>query len=145
MLIPAGGLGSAGLGRCGRTDIRTPHIGSLARSGVRFTRFFSNGPECTPTRTALLTGRYQQPAGGLECALGIGNVGRYDDAIWLQKRGEMGLPASETSLGQILKRHGYDTACVGKWHLGCEPKFWPRHHGFDESFGITGGGADYFT
>jgi arylsulfatase A-like enzyme len=92
-----------------------------------------------------LTGRYQQRVGGLECALGLHDVGRYDDAVWLQKRGELGLPVSETTLPQMLKAQGYDTACFGKWHLGYPEKFWPNRHGFDEFLGFLGGGADYFT
>jgi len=145
VLILADDLGSGDLSSYGCPDIRTPNVDSIGRAGVRFTRFYANGPECSPTRSALLTGRYQQRVGGLECAIGVGDIGRYDDAIWLQKRGELGLPVSEITLPQMLKRHGYDTGCFGKWHLGYPEKFWPIRHGFDESFGILGGNADYFT
>jgi len=145
VLFLADDLGSGDLACYGCPDIRTPNIDAIGRRGVRFTRCYSNGPECSPTRTALLTGRYQQRVGGLECAIGVGDTGRYDDAIWLQKRGELGLPASEATLPQMLKAHGYDTGCFGKWHLGYPQKFWPIRHGFDESFGILGGNADYFT
>ena len=144
VLILADDLGSRDLSSYGSPDIRTPAIDSIGRRGVRFTQFYSSGPECSPTRTALLTGRYQQRAGGLECAIGVGDQGRYDDAVWLQQRGELGLPASEITLPRILKRAGYDTGCFGKWHLGYPKKFWPAAHGFDESFGILGGNADYF-
>jgi N-acetylgalactosamine-6-sulfatase len=112
---------------------------------VRFTQFYANAPECTPTRCALLTGRYQQRVGGLECAIGVSNLGRYDEAEWLQKRGELGLPTSETTIARILKSNGYDTACFGKWHLGYPEPFRPTRHGFDEYFGILGGNADYYT
>jgi N-acetylgalactosamine-6-sulfatase len=145
VLLVADDLGSGDLSSYGCPDIRTPNIDAIGRQGVRFTRFYSNAPECTPARTALFTGRYQQRAGGLECAIGVGDVGRYDDAIWLQKRGELGLPASERTMPQLLKERGYDTGCFGKWHLGYPEKFWPARHGFDESFGILGGNADYFT
>jgi N-acetylgalactosamine-6-sulfatase len=145
VLLVADDMGYGDLSSYGCPDIRTPNIDSIGRRGVRFTRFYANAPECTPTRSAMLTGRYQQRVGGLECAIGVGNVGRYDDAIWLQERDELGLPASEPTLGQILKRHGYDTACFGKWHLGYLDKFSPNRHGFDEYFGILGGNADYFT
>jgi len=145
VLVLADDLGWGDLGSYGCPDISTPRIDSLARTGVRFSRFYSNGPECSPTRSALLTGRYQQRVGGLECAIGVGDVGRYDDAIWLQKRGDLGLPVSETTLPQMLKAHGYDTACFGKWHLGYPEKFWPNRHGFDEFLGFLGGGVDYFT
>ena len=83
VLILADDMGYGDLGCYGCPDIRTPHIDTLAKQGVRLTSFYANGPECTPTRTGLMTGRYQQRVGGLECALGIGNVGRYDDAIRL--------------------------------------------------------------
>jgi len=126
------------------TDIRTPAIDKLASEGVRFTTFYANAPECTPTRTALLTGRYQHRVGGLECALGIGNVGRYDDAIRLRQMNDLGLPAEEISIARILKDAGYTTAICGKWHLGYEKKFSPNKHGFDYAFYAIGGGMDYF-
>jgi len=144
VLIMADDLGYGDLGCYGRTDIRTPAIDKLATEGVRFTTFYSNAPECTPTRTALLTGRYQHRVGGLECALGIGNVGRYDDAIRLRATHDMGLPAEETSIARMLKGQGYATAICGKWHLGYEPKFFPSKHGFDYWFGPVGGSIDYF-
>src|SRR5436309_3142661 len=75
VLILADDLGYGDLGCYGCPDIKTPHTDRLAKQGVRFTSFYSNGPECSPTRTALLTGRYQQRVGGLECAIGLGNVG----------------------------------------------------------------------
>lgn len=144
VLLLADDLGHGDLSSYGCPDIRTPNIDSIGRDGVRFTQCYANAPECTPTRTALLTGRYQQRVGGLECAIGVGNVGRYDEAIWLQERDELGLPATEITLPKILKNHGYETACIGKWHLGYLDKFSPNRHGFDEFFGILGGNADYF-
>lgn len=136
-------LGYGDLGCYGGTA-RTPTIDGLARDGVRFTQFYANGPECTPTRAALLTGRYQQRVGGLECAIGSGNVGRYDDAIRLRAQDELGLPASANSLARLLKNAGYATAVVGKWHLGYDDKFAPQRHGFDHAFYCLGGGMDYF-
>ena len=144
VFILADDLGYRDLGCYGAKDIRTPVIDRLATQGVRFTQFYANGPECSPTRTALLTGRYQQRVGGLECAIGSGNVGRYDDAIRLAAAHDLGLPASETSLGQILKGAGYATALFGKWHLGYEAKFAPGVHGFDHALYCIGGGMDYF-
>ncbi|MDQ3623950.1 MAG: sulfatase-like hydrolase/transferase, partial [Verrucomicrobiota bacterium] len=70
VVILADDLGLRDLGSYGAKDIRTPHLDRLARDGVRFTNFYSNGTECSPTRAALLTGRYQHRAGGLECAIG---------------------------------------------------------------------------
>lgn len=144
VLIVSDDLGASDLSAYGCPDIRTPNIDRIGEQGVRFTQSYSNGPECSPTRSALMTGRYQQRVGGLECAIGIGNVGRYDEADWLAKRGELGLPAEETSIAHMLKTAGYDTACMGKWHLGYGEKFRPMRHGFDEYFGVLGGSTDYF-
>lgn len=144
VLILADDLGSNDLGCYGSPGIRTPRIDRLAGEGVRFTQAYAT-PECTPTRTSILTGRYQQRVGGLECAIGVGNVGRYDEAEWLQKRGELGLPGEASTLPRALKKMGYATASIGKWHLGYERKYWPMHHGFDVSEGILGGNADYYT
>jgi N-acetylgalactosamine-6-sulfatase len=137
-------LGYDDLGCYGCKKIQSPVIDNLAEEGIRFTTFYANAPECTPTRTALLTGRYQQRVGGLECAIGIGNVGRYDDAIRLRKINDLGLVVQETTIVRLLKNAGYATAICGKWHLGYEPKFSPNNHGFDYAFYAIGGGMDYF-
>jgi len=144
VFILADDLGYGDLACYGRRDISTPNLDRLAEQGARFTAHYANGPECTPTRTAFLTGRYQQWVGGLECAIGTGNVGRYDDAIRLSKQGELGLPPEEQTIVRLLKGAGYATALTGKWHLGYEPKFAPHHHGFDCTFYCIGGGMDYF-
>jgi arylsulfatase A-like enzyme len=144
LLILADDLGYGDLGCYGAGDLRTPHIDRLADQGIRLTDFYANAPECTPTRTALLTGRYQQRVGGLECAIGAGNIGRYDEAMWLWEKKELGLPVEESTLLRSLKKAGYQTAMLGKWHLGYERKFRPDQHGFDYSFGNLGYGGDYF-
>lgn len=144
VLIVADDMGYGDLGCYGVRDIKTPQIDQLAREGVRLTNFYANGPECTPTRTALLTGRYQQRVGGLECAIGAGNIGRYDEAMWLWNKKELGLPVEEATLLRSLKNAGYKMAMLGKWHLGYEKKFRPDQHGFDYSFGNIGYGGDYF-
>ncbi|HUV66493.1 MAG TPA: sulfatase-like hydrolase/transferase, partial [Sedimentisphaerales bacterium] len=144
VFILADDLGYGDLGCYGRQDIKTPVIDGIAAEGVRFTQYYSNGPECSPTRTAFLTGRYQQRVGGLECAIGTGNVGRYDDAIRLARANDLGLPVEQTSIARMLKDAGYATAITGKWHLGYEPKFAPHLHGFDHAFYCIGGGMDYF-
>jgi len=144
VLILADDLGYGDLFCYNPDGFQTPAIESIARQGVRFTSFYSNGPESSPTRTALLTGRYQQRVGGLECAIGSGNVGRYDDAIRLRETNDLGLPVSETSLAKILKSAGYTTGICGKWHLGYEEKFNPNLHGFDHAFYALAGGMDYF-
>ncbi len=145
VLFFADDLGYGDISCYGCPDIRTPHIDGIAGKGVRFVQFYANAPECTPSRTALLTGRYQQRVGGLECAIGVSNVGRYDEAEWLQKRGELGLPPEDAALAPALRQAGYDTALFGKWHLGYEPKFLPTRQGFQRFFGILGGNANYFT
>ncbi len=144
VFILADDLGYGDLGCYGREDIRTPVLDRLADEGVRFTQCYANGPECSPTRTAFMTGRYQQRVGGLECAIGTGNVGRYDDAIRLRETHDLGLPVAETSIARLLKDAGYATAITGKWHLGYEAKFAPHLHGFDTTFYCIGGGMDYF-
>ncbi len=144
VFILADDLGYGDLACYGRPDIKTPVLDGLAAEGVRFTQCYANGPECTPTRTAFMTGRYQQRVGGLECAIGTGNVGRYDDAIRLRQTHDLGLPVTEPSIARMLKEVGYTTAITGKWHLGYEPKFAPHLNGFDHAFYCIGGGMDYF-
>lgn len=128
VLILADDMGYGDIGSNGVKDIRTPHLDRLAREGVRLTACYSNGPVCTPTRAALMTGRWQQRV-GLEWAITPADQ-------------EAGLPVSETSLARMLKDAGYRTAQFGKWHLGAKPEFNPIGHGFDEFFGILGGNVD---
>jgi N-acetylgalactosamine-6-sulfatase len=144
LLIVADNLGHGDLSCYGCRDIATPNIDRLATEGVRFTNFYANGPECSPTRTALFTGRYQQRVGGLECALGSGNVGRYDDAFWLASQRQLGLPPEESTLIHALHGAGYKTIGLGKWHLGYERHFLPPRHGFDYFLASLGGTIDYF-
>lgn len=145
VFMVADDLGYGDIGCYGAPDAKTPNIDQLAADGLRFTQMYSNGAECTPARTAFLTGRYPQRAGGLECAIGTGNVGRYDDAIRLANSRDLGLPASYATLAPGLKRAGYNNGVFGKWHLGYEPKFNPLDQGFDEFVGFLGGNVDYFT
>jgi len=145
VFILADDMGYGDLGCYGHPVAKTPHIDSLAKQGVRFTQHYANGPECSPTRTAFLTGRYQQRAGGLECAIGTGNVGRYDDAIRLADKRELGLPADQTVIPGVLQTAGYTCGVFGKWHLGYEPHFNPIEHGWDDFFGYLGGNVHYFN
>jgi arylsulfatase A-like enzyme len=124
-------MGYGDLGTHGVPDIRTPNIDRLAREAVRLTNFYANGPVCTPTRAAFMTGRYQQRV-GLEWAIQAN-----------QK--EPGLPATEPSLARLLRDNGYATALFGKWHLGFKPEFGPNAHGFEEFFGILGGNVDMYS
>lgn len=142
VLIVADDLGYGDLESYGASDIKTPNIDRLAAEGVRFTNFYANAPECTPTRVALLTGRYQQRVGGLECAIGLGNIGRYEEALQLSNEGKLGLPPKFSVLPAVLKESGYNTALVGKWHLGDGDEYRPAAHGFDYSIGPLGGAVD---
>jgi arylsulfatase A len=129
VFILADDMGYGDIGSYGVKDIRTPHLDRLAREGVRLTDFYANGPVCTPTRAAFITGRWQQRV-GLEWAT---VPALHADA---------GLPVSETSIARMLKGSGYATAMFGKWHLGYKPEFGPLAHGFDEFFGILSGNVD---
>ena len=144
VFILADDMGYADLACFGADDVKTPHIDQLAARGVRFTNVYAMGAECTPSRTSILTGRYPQRIKGLECAIGTGNVGRYDDAIDRAGQSDLGLPASEAILAPALQRAGYHNGVFGKWHLGYEKKFSPLDQGFDEFAGFLGGNVDYF-
>ena len=145
VLILVDDMGYGDLSCYGHPVAKTPNIDRLAQEGVLFTQHYSNGPECSPTRTALLTGRYQQRVRGLECAIGTGNVGRYDDAMRLVERRQLGLPAGAAVLPGALKKTGYICGVFGKWHLGYEPQFNPIEHGWDDFFGYLGGNVHYFN
>jgi arylsulfatase A-like enzyme len=123
-------LGYGDVGSYGAPDARTPNIDRLAHEGVRFTDFYANHANCSPTRTAFITGRYQQRY-GIESPL------RYDDSRHL--------PPSGTSLPRLLKNAGYATGLFGKWHLGAETSSGPNRHGFDEFWGFRRGAVDYYT
>lgn len=137
-------MGYADISSFGAPDLQTPAIDQLAKEGIRFTNIYAMGPECTPSRVSFLTGRYPQRVGGMECAIGTGNVGRYDDAIRLAERSDLGLPADYARLAPGLKAQGYSNGIFGKWHLGYESKFSPLDQGFDEFIGFLGGNVDYF-
>src|SRR5260370_37988598 len=117
----------------------------MGRQGIRFTRFYSNAPECTPTRSALMSGQYQQRFGGLECAIGIGDVGRYDEAIWLQKRGELGLPPSAGTKTRVMERGGDEKANVSEMGIGALPKNFSPRPSFAQSYRGPGWQAAYLS
>jgi arylsulfatase A-like enzyme len=133
LLIVTDDLGYGDLASYGAPDIRTPHIDRLAREGVRLTEAYANGAVCTPTRAALMTGRYQQRI-GLEDVLSIAPVHHHK-----------GLVATGDTLPALLKKNGYATALYGKWHLGYAPEFSPNAHGFDDFFGVLSGAVDHYT
>src|SRR5687767_8190505 len=124
VLIMTDDAGYADLGSYGAPDIRTPNIDSLARDGVKLTDFYANGMSCTPTRAGLIAGRYQQRY-GIEFVLASPGVAGSDG----------GLPPLTHSLPLLMKKNGYATALIGKWHLGYTQQFSPVAHGFDLFFG----------
>jgi arylsulfatase B len=129
--IVADDLGWKDVGFNGCTDIKTPHLDALAASGATFTQFYVQ-PMCTPTRACLMTGRYPFRY-GLQTAV-IPSVSNY------------GLDTNEWLLPQCLKEAGYETAIIGKWHLGhADKKYWPKQRGFDYQYGAMIGELDYFT
>ncbi len=129
VLILADDLGYADVGFQGLKDFATPNIDRLAASGVRFPNGYVSHPYCSPSRAGLLTGRYQHRFGH----------------VHNPKFGEgEGLPLSETLLPEVLAGAGYVSGLVGKWHLGDAPEFHPMERGFNEFFGLLGGGHDYF-
>jgi arylsulfatase A-like enzyme len=133
ILIMTDDAGYGDFGAYGAPDIKTPHIDSLARDGVKLTDFYANGPTCTPTRAGLITGRYQQRV-LLEAPLGAQAAKDWD----------RGLTPTGRSLPQLLKQAGYATALIGKWHLGWKSEFSPNAHGFDTFFGFKSGFVDYY-
>jgi arylsulfatase A-like enzyme len=131
VFILADDLGYADLSCYGRRDFETPNIDKLASQGVRYLDAYSNSPVCSPTRTALITGNYQYrlPV-GLEEPLASR---------------PLGLPPGQVTLPSILRDAGYNTALVGKWHLGQLPDYGPLKSGYEHFWGFRGGGIDYFT
>ncbi|MFT4559506.1 MAG: arylsulfatase A [Planctomycetaceae bacterium] len=118
-------LGYGDLSCFGHPTIRTPNLDQMAAEGVRLTQFYSASPVCTPSRAALMTGRLPIRSG--MCS---------DKRRVLFPNSGGGIPASEVTLAEGLKKQGYATACVGKWHLGHLPQFLPTNNGFDSYFGI---------
>ena len=132
LLIYADDLGYGDLS-CYGGDIPTPHIDSIARSGIRFTHFYVTSPACTPSRYSLLTGCYpQRSRHGLDAVIMPGDTFHFDPC--------------ETILPEYLKQKNYHTAIFGKWHLGMVKKeYWPMAHGFDSFTGFPGGCIDYYS
>jgi uncharacterized sulfatase len=124
VLILADDLGYGDLGCYGHPTFKTPVLDRLAREGARLTDFYVPVPYCAPSRGTLLTGRYPFRHGVVQNPCPDAGVN------------DVGIAQSEVLLSEALKAAGYATCCVGKWHLGHKPEFYPRRHGFDEYLGI---------
>ena len=133
VFIMADDLGYADVSCYGRRDYTTPNIDRIAAEGMRFMQAYANSPVCTASRTALITGRYQYrlPVGLEEPLAGNSR--------------NVGLPPEHPTLPSLLKRAGYSTTLIGKWHLGWLPDFSPLKSGYDHFWGFRGGALDYFT
>ncbi len=126
-------LGYGDIGCYGNTAVKTPQLDAFARSGVRFTSFYTASPTCTASRAALLTGRHPERY-GLNYQLSA-----------KENQSGIGLPHTERLFPQYLKPYGYRTACIGKWNLGFAPGSRPTERGFDEFLGLRSGNFDYYT
>ena len=131
VFILADDLGWGDLSCYGRPDYRTPNLDLLASQGIRFTDAYSASAVCTPTRCGFLTGRYP----------GREKIGLIEPLTATNH--EVGLDPQIPTIASLLKKSGYETALVGKWHLGFRPEWGPNAHGFNEFFGVLGGAADY--
>ena len=134
LFILADDMGYADLSCFDSRHISTPNLDRLARQGVRMTDAYANSPVCSPSRLALLTGRYNR-------AFRTGLVEPFSPGPW----GEVAIPKGYETYPRQLQKAGYRTSLVGKWHLGPTPAGSPLNYGFDNFFGFLGGGIDYFT
>ncbi|HPO12349.1 MAG TPA: sulfatase-like hydrolase/transferase [Candidatus Hydrogenedentes bacterium] len=133
ILIVADDLGYGDLACYGHPRNRTPHLDMLAKEGLKFTDFHANGPMCSPTRAAILTGQYPQRFGTpFESALSA-------------KSPDIGLPVDAATIPQTLKKAGYATGMYGKWHLGYHPPHMPTYFGFDDFRGLLTGDGDHIS
>ncbi len=134
LIIMADDLGYGDLSCMGATDLRSPHIDRLAASGLKFTNFYANCPVCSPTRAALLSGRYQDLVGV------PGVIRTHADNSWGH------LHPDAVLLPELFRKAGYHTAIVGKWHLGLTSPNTPTERGFDHFHGFLGDMMDdYYT
>ena len=132
ILIVADDLGYGDLSIFGNEYISTPNIDKLGHEGIILKDFHSNGSVCSPTRAALLTGKYQQKVG-------------VPGVITAKNHRDKGLSLGEKTFAEIAKEVGYKTGVFGKWHLGYDPKFNPTNFGFDQFYGYVSGNIDFHT
>ncbi len=136
LLIFTDDQGIADVG-CYGAEFPTPNIDRIARNGMKFTNWYSASSICTPSRFGLLTGR--NPSRSRDRLLGA-------LMFMADEHKDRGIRPGETTIASVLKETGYDTALIGKWHLGHgRPELLPTRHGFDTFIGHTGGCIDFFT
>ncbi len=124
--------GYADVGFNGSKDIPTPGIDRIASNGTVFTSGYVSFAVCGPSRAGLITGRYQD------------RFGFARNPLLAPKDSTMGLPLTEETMADLLKKAGYKTGAIGKWHLGAHPSLIPNRRGFDEFYGFLSGGHQYF-
>ena len=134
VVIVADDLGIGDLGCYGAADAKTPNLDRMAVDGIRFTDFHANSPVCSPSRASLLTGKYPQRCGIPQILFSKPDFSSVK-----------GLRAGETTLPGELKKQGYRTGAIGKWHLGTAPESRPLKQGFDSFFGFYSGWIDYYS
>ena len=130
--IMADDLGYADLSCYGRREYKTSNIDSIALHGIKFLQAYANSAVCSATRTALITGRYQYRL----------RVGLEEP---VRNPSPHGLPPEHPTFPSLLKKAGYGTTLIGKWHLGGLPDFGPLKSGYDHFWGFRWGALDYFT
>ena len=132
VIILADDLGYGDITCFGSKRFKTPNVDAIAKAGLRMTDFHSNGAVCSPTRAALLTGRYQQRSG-------------ITGVVTAKSHRHTGLDQAEVTFAEVLKTAGYKTALFGKWHTGYAKEFNPTHQGFDEFRGYVSGNVDFHS
>ena len=131
IIIMTDDQGYGDLSCMGTTDFRTPNIDAVAQDGIRFSSMYSASPVCSPSRASLLTGRYPANAGVR--------------AILAGHRRASGLTPNVPTIATALKKLGYTTGIMGKWHLGLKEECRPNANGFDEFSGFLAGCIDYYS
>jgi arylsulfatase A-like enzyme len=133
VFIIADDMGYADVSCYGRRDLVTPNIDRMAAQGVRFTQGYANSPVCTGSRVAIITGRYQ-----LRLPVGL------EEPLSANSPPGVGLPPEHPTLPSLLRKGGYGTTLIGKWHLGGLPDFGPLKSGYEHFYGYRGGTLDYY-
>ena len=128
-------MGYSDISCYGRKDYSTPNIDKLASQGMRFLNAYSGAPICTPTRVSFMTGRYPART----------EVGLFEPLRGNRKDSLIGLKPEQSSVATLVKNAGYETALIGKWHLGFLPQYNPNANGFMEFFGCHSGAVDYIS